>query len=64
MNLRTAKQPDGYWWIQGPPAYRVKGETCTSCGPYATRFEADDDRRGMERFYRDHPEILTEGMTE
>ena len=50
--MRTAKQSDG-WWILDVPAYQVDGATFTSCGPYATRAEADDDRRGLERFYRD-----------
>ena len=56
--MRTAKQSDG-WWILDVPRYCVNGETCTSCGPYATKAEAEDGRRGLERFYRANPEILT-----
>jgi hypothetical protein len=63
MTLRTAKQPNG-WWIMDLPASRVNGEVSHECGPYATRAEADDDRRGLERFYRDNPEYATEGTTE
>ncbi|MHB8971031.1 MAG: hypothetical protein ACYC3X_22600 [Pirellulaceae bacterium] len=60
--LRTARQSDG-WWILDVPEYCVNGETCTSCGPYATKADADDDRRGLQRFYRANPEILTEDTT-
>ena len=34
-------RPDG-WWITGLA-------DCDDCGPYTTRAEADDDRRGLER---------------
>jgi hypothetical protein len=42
MNLQLVKRPDG-WWITGLDA---------DLGPYATKPEAEDDRRGVERFYR------------
>jgi hypothetical protein len=53
--LRTAQHDDGTWWIHDVPAYVVNGEVCHECGPYRTRAEADDDRRGLQRFYRDNP---------
>jgi hypothetical protein len=53
--MRCTKHPDG-WWIDDVPTYVVGGEVCTSCGPYDTRAEADDDRRGLERFYKANPE--------
>lgn len=56
MELRTTQHTDGTWWVEDVPTYRVNGETCTACGPYDTRREADSDRRGLERFYRKNPE--------
>lgn len=42
--MQTIRRPDG-WWITGQP-------DTPDCGPYTTRAEADDDRRGLERFAR------------
>lgn len=38
-------QDSGQWWILGCP-------DVDQCGPYQTRAEAEDDRRGIARFYR------------
>jgi hypothetical protein len=37
------------WVILGLP-----GPSCRWCGPYRTRAEAQDARRGMERFFKKH----------
>lgn len=50
---RLRKRADG-WWIEGLP------EDTPDCGPYETKAEADDDRRGLERFFNNREE--TEGM--
>ena len=39
--MKTVKRKDG-WWIEGVPE-------CDSIGPYDTKAEAEDDRRGLER---------------
>ena len=39
--LKIEKRDDGYW-ITGYPGSE-------DCGPYATKGEADEDRRGLER---------------
>lgn len=39
----TVKRKNGKWWITGPPLE-------FDVGPYETRREADDDRKGLERF--------------
>ena len=41
-SLATVRHADG-WWVVG-------GEE--PMGPYRTRAEADDDRRGVQRFLR------------
>ena len=50
--MTLQKRADG-WWIADVPVYQVDGESFTDCGPYRTRDEADDDRRGLERFWRE-----------
>jgi hypothetical protein len=46
MNLHIERRHDG-WWITGlPPCFE-------DCGAYATRTEAREARRGIERFFRD-----------
>ena len=55
MTLQTRQHDDRTWWIEDVPPYRVNGETCTSCGPYDTRREADSDRVGLQRFFRQNP---------
>ena len=42
--MKTVKR-GGYWWITGVP-------DCEDCGPYHTKAEAEDDRRGMARFIK------------
>ncbi len=42
--MQTTRRKTG-WWITDVPE-------CDDCGPYTTRAEADDDRRGLERFGR------------
>ena len=59
--LRTAQHGDGTWWVEGLPACRVAAETCTACGPYATRREADSDRVGMQRFYGENRDLVDRG---
>jgi len=52
--MRIQKQHDG-WWILDVPCHGADGSGCTSCGPYATKADAADDKRGLERFFREHP---------
>jgi hypothetical protein len=44
--VNITKRPDG-WWITDTPA-----DYGGDVGPYTTKAEADDDRRGLERFER------------
>jgi len=44
--LETQRRPDG-WWIIGLP-----DDEYSAAGPYTTRAEAEEDRRGLVRFYR------------
>lgn len=48
-NLKV-KRRQGSWWITGLPVDHDDGQT--GVGPYERRADADDDRRGLERFYR------------
>lgn len=57
--MNSEKRADG-WWITNVPTYQVGGATFTACGPYRTRDEADADLAGLTRFFRDHPEYLSE----
>lgn len=52
--MRIQRQADG-WWILDVPCQGAEGPGCTRCGPYATKADADDDKRGLERFFREHP---------
>jgi hypothetical protein len=45
--LKLVRRSDG-WWIVGMPAECDVQEY----GPYRTRDEADDDRRGVERWFK------------
>lgn len=49
--MRTEKRPDGWWIVNCPPG--VAAEGFPGVGPYRTRQEAEDDRRGLERCLRD-----------
>jgi hypothetical protein len=44
--MKTVRRNDG-WWIVDLP------DSDPECGPYVTRKEADDDLRGLKRFYRE-----------
>jgi hypothetical protein len=46
--MECVKRADG-WWIESPA---IEGG---ACGPYRTKDEAAEDRRGLARFYRDNP---------
>lgn len=53
--MTIVRKPDG-WWIAGIP-------DTENNGPYATRREAEADRRGLARFFRnenDHTFFTTE----
>jgi hypothetical protein len=52
--MRTIQRPDG-WWITDLP------DNEPDVGPYDTKAEAEDDRRGLERFfkYADRPGFVT-----
>jgi hypothetical protein len=52
MRLST-QHINGAWWILGLPCSTP--DDTDRCGPYDTKAEAVDDRRGLERFYRDNP---------
>jgi hypothetical protein len=39
---------DGEWWIEEVPPYVVDETEHSSCGPYRTRKEAEDDKKGLE----------------
>lgn len=52
--MRVTKRDDG-WWILDVPSSLSGGERFTSCGPYATKAAADDDKQGLERFFGEHP---------
>ena len=51
--MESVKKSDG-WWVTGVPEFE-------DCGPYETKELAEDDRRGMERFYKhkDEPGYIT-----
>ena len=40
--MNTTRRPNG-WWIE------TGWHDCPDCGPYTTKAEAEDDRRGLER---------------
>lgn len=43
----TYRRRDG-WWFN----YVTEDDTGGDCGPYATKQDAEDDARGVVRFYR------------
>ena len=45
--LRLERRPGGWWIVDTPPGI------CTM-GPYESKEEADDDRRGVQRWLRDY----------
>ena len=47
--VRLARRSDG-WWVTGLP-----DESNQEIGPYATKAEADEARRGMVQFFTRHP---------
>jgi len=51
--MRSVKREDGWWIVDVPNA--------PDCGPYDSKREAEDDRRGMERFekFEDRPGFVT-----
>lgn len=51
MNLRHPRMPitrrtDGYWITEVPLC------DCRECGPYKHKGDAEEDRRGLRRFFR------------
>jgi hypothetical protein len=53
MKLRCRRlKRSGLWVITGLPGPDIKW-----AGPYKVRAEALDDKRGMERFFEDYPEM-------
>ena len=44
--MKLDQRKDG-WWITGVPEYVVDNEVQTCYGPYATKKEADEARRGV-----------------
>jgi hypothetical protein len=59
MKLRTRKlKRCGKWVITGLPGPDVKW-----AGPYGTRAEALDDKRGLEAFYEDNPDMASPSRT-
>jgi hypothetical protein len=51
--MRIQKQDDG-WWIVEVPSIEATRVSYASCGPYATKAQALEDKRGLERFLREH----------
>lgn len=41
----------GRWWVRDP-----NNESCLYSGPYTTKAEAVEARRGLERYWRYHAE--------
>lgn len=52
--MSITRKSDG-WWIESPS---LAGG---ACGPYRTKAEAAEDRAGLARFFRDHPEYREDG---
>ena len=52
--MKTTQRPDG-WWITDLPDDEL------DVGPYDTKREVEDDRRGLERFakYADRPGFMS-----
>ena len=51
--MKVIKKPDGYW-VEDIPE-------CKPCGPYATKADAEDTMRGLNRFFmhKDEPGFIT-----
>lgn len=51
--MRTTSKDDGWWIVDIPD--------CQDCGPYETKDDAEDDRWGLERFYKHYekPNFIT-----
>jgi len=49
LPLETEKRADG-WWVKDPNNIDM--------GPYDTKDAAEEDRRGMTRFWKNNPEYL------
>jgi len=43
--MKLDKRPDG-WWVVNVP------DTVTECGPYDTRVEAEETRRGLTHTFK------------
>lgn len=61
--MRLVQRPDG-WWITDLPndgVERYHKMRPSECGPYDTKAEAEDDRRGLELYHRhkDEPGFIT-----
>lgn len=48
--MKLERRADG-WWIADVEPYTVDGATFTAYGPYRTKDQAQDDLRGIRRFY-------------
>jgi len=46
--MKLEHRRDG-WWITGVPEYSLDGSVHREYGPYGTKAEAEDDRRGVQR---------------
>lgn len=56
MSSLTApfRDPAGRWWFRDPSnplPYSDDAPTVDAVGPYETRADAEEDRRGLERTY-------------
>jgi hypothetical protein len=59
LKLRTRKlRRSGLWVIVGLPGPDIKW-----AGPYKERGEALDDKRGLERFFEDNPDMAKPSST-
>lgn len=61
--MRVQRNDEG-WWIIDVPSYYVEGTPYTSCGPYATKAAAVDDKQGLAKFYLSHPEYALPSAAE
>jgi len=52
--MRIQRQADG-WWIVDVPCDASGRLRLYHLWPYATKADAADDKRGLERFFRDQP---------
>ena len=51
--LRIEKRDDG-WWIANVAPGPTGSASDTGYGPYGTRKLAEEDKRGLEQFFREH----------